>query len=309
MNFFKEKYLRYKMLKSTYTDEQLNKVIQGIRDYRFDNKIKSLIKLGGLKDHLVEKIYEDNKSDWVKVFTHKSVDYDNNYEYFECLGDSIVNHSIIEIMNYRFPQFKCTEGVALITRLKINLVSKKVLSDLAKDLKFWDFISATFEVKLTKMKPVLEDVFEAFFGLLSMLMDNMCSKDDKIQVGAGYRICFNIIRNVLNKYPICGILPNDDGIQKGKLDFNLLVDFKTQLKEIFDQRENNEKYGRLKYSFIRDELHGHTTITTTTGIKLGTGKASLKPDSEQNAAKNALEFLKKYGVYRKMNDSYKKFCY
>jgi hypothetical protein len=141
-----------------------------------------------------------------------------------------------------------------------------------------------------------------------MLMDDMCSKD-KIQVGAGYRICFNIIRNVLNKYPICGILPNDDGVQAGKLDFNLLVDYKTQLKEIFDQRENNEKYGRLKYSFIRDELHGHTTITTTTGIKLGTGKASLKPDSEQNAAKNALAFLKKYGVNRKMNDSYKKFCY
>jgi len=295
------------MLKS-YTEEQLNEVIYGIRDERFDRKVKSIIKLGGLKDHLVEKIYEENKAEWVNVFTHKSVDYDNNYEYYECLGDSIVNHSVIEILNYRFPQFKCTEGVRLITRLKINLVSKKVLSDFAKELDFWDFISATFEVKLTKMKPVLEDVFEAFFGLLSMLMDNLCSKD-KIQVGAGYRICFNIIRKILNKYPICGVLPNEEGIQEGKLDYDLLVDFKTQLKEIFDQREINEKYGRLKYSSIRDETHSHTTIMTTQGIQLGTGTACLKPDSEQNAAKNAMGFLKKYGIHRKMNDSYKKFCY
>ncbi len=295
------------MLKS-YTEEQLNNVIYGIRDERFDRKVKSIIKLGGLKDHLVEKIYEENKAEWINVFTHKSVDYENNYEYYECLGDSVVNHSVIEILNYRFPQFKCTAGVRLITRLKINLVSKKVLSDFAKELDCWDFISATFEVKLTKMKPVLEDVFEAFFGLLSMLMDNLCSKD-KIQVGAGYRICFNIIRKILNKYPICGVLPNEEGIQEGKLDYDLLVDFKTQLKEIFDQRDINEKYGRLKYSSIRGDTHSHTTITTTQGIQLGTGTACLKPDSEQNASKNAMLFLKKYGVHRKMNDSYKKFCY
>lgn len=298
------------MLKK-YTEEQLNKVIPGIRDERFDNKIKSLIKLGGLKDHLVEEIYEENKSEWVNVFTHKSVDYTNNYEYYECLGDPIVNHAIIDILNHRFPQFKCTEGVRMITRLKINLVSKKVLSDFSKCLDFWDFISATFEIKLTKMKPVLEDVFEAFFGLLSILMDNKCTKNkDRIQVGAGYRICFNIIKDILDKYPICGSLPNPmNGIQSGKLKYDLLVDFKTQLKEIFDKKDVNENYGKLKWRTIRDELYSHTEIYTTLNIKLGTGTGSLKPDSEQKASKDALNFIKQYGIYRQMNDSYKKFCY
>jgi hypothetical protein len=297
------------MLKS-YTENQLNEVKYGIRDERFDTKIKDILKIGGLKDAIISKIYDENKSEWYKVFTHKSVDFDNNYEYYECLGDSVVNHSIIEILNYRFPHFNCTEGVRLITRLKINLVSKKVLSDFSKELGFWDFISATFEIKLTKMKPVLEDVFEGFMGLLSILMDRLCSKDkDNVQVGAGYRVCFNIIRNIISKYPICGNLPGENGVQIGLLDYNLCVDFKTQLKEIFDKRDINEKYGKLKYQSIRDNNFSHTSIKTTSGISLGTGIACLKPDSEQIAAKDALQFLKKYKIYTVMNDSYKKFCY
>lgn len=294
------------------SEEESQEIYYGNRGKELDKKIKEILLMGKLKKESIKLVYNDaNKNEWFKVFTHKSADSENCYEYYECLGDSVVNHAVIDSINYRFPQFNCIEGVRLITRLKINLVSKKVLSEWAESLGLWKFVSATKEIRMSKMKPTLEDVLEAFFGLLSLTIDGLGKRSNGlIQLGGGYRICFNIIRHILNRYPICGVLPDENGIQVGKLNYDLLVDFKTQLKELFDLKEINERFGKLKYISKRNDLISETTIyTSITNTLLGQGTAALQAESQQEASKRALKYMRKMGYTREMNLYYKKFCY
>ena len=91
----------------------------------------------------------------------------------------------------RFPRLDCPEGVKVIARLKINLVSKKSFAEFGNVLGFWKFISADQETRENKMKPTLEDVFEAFVGAMSEdLGKDHCD---------GYRICYGFIVKIFER--------------------------------------------------------------------------------------------------------------
>ena len=75
-------------------------------------------------------------------------------------------------------------------RLKINLVSKRQFGDIGIKLGLWPFVSATTDVKDTKMKQTLEDVFEAIIGVTQTLIDT------RIKQGAGHSICYNMIERL-----------------------------------------------------------------------------------------------------------------
>ena len=86
--------------------------------------------------------------------------------------------------------------------------------------------------------------------------------------------------------------------------------FKTQLKELFDLKEINERFGKLKYISKRNDLISETTIyTSITNTLLGQGTAALQAESQQEASKRALKYMRKMGYTREMNLYYKKFCY
>jgi len=82
-----------------------------------------------------------------KAFTHVSIHTENNYEFFEILGDATCNKAIVWYIQERFPVLRNTAGVKVIARLRINLVSKKKFSVLAEKLGFGDFISCEKEIK------------------------------------------------------------------------------------------------------------------------------------------------------------------
>ena len=179
------------------TEEQLSEEYIGPRDESFDQLILSILGRGKLSKKLVDIVFD--KELFSKVFTHKSIDEENNYEYYEFIGDLTINKIIGIYLTRRFPQLRCTAGVRVLTRLKINLVSKKVLADWAESLGFWPFISATREFRETKKKPMMEDVLEAIMGMLEKQIDEKCCKPGKngqfTSVG-GYRICSNILKSV-----------------------------------------------------------------------------------------------------------------
>ena len=299
------------------TDEQLHEEYLGDRGTSFDQTMLSLLRMGKLSSKLQSVVFD--KELFSKAFDHPSISSEN-YEFYEILGDAVVNKSIVQYLARRFPQLQCHEGVRVLARLKINLVSKRVLAEFADSLGFWPFISATAEFRLTKKKPMLEDCFEAVMGLIEKQIDEKCCKMDKDgrpTSGGGYRVCYAIIQNILDSYRICGGLPAKMGIQVGKLKYKELVDPKTRLKELFDLKEHREQLGKLKYISNRDGQLCHTTVyarggqhrrTQGDGWSLGQGTAALQADSQQAAAKVALTVLKTRGYSRALPAYYAKFC-
>ena len=231
-----------------------------------------------------------------QAFTHPTADENNNYEPLDFLGDSIVNCVIVWYLSRRFPQLNCQDGVKILARLKINLVSKKVFANFGSELDFWKYVSADKETRDTKMKKTLEDVFEAFFGATQKLIDS------EIRMGVGYSICYNIIQNLFENMQI-------------SLKYEDLYDPKTRLKEVFDFFK--DKIGQVKYENERVERIQYVKVyrlyTDERGKKqkilLGQGSAALKPDAVQKAASRAIEYLNREGKFiKKVSEIYKKLC-
>ena len=145
------------------SEDELSKVYQAERGTAFNRLILSLLSKGKLKKEHIKIIFDpansDSRGEFERVFTHKSADEENNYESNEFLGDLVLNHCIGKYLSKRFPQLDCAPGVRVITRLKINLVSKKYLSQFAENLGFWDYIKATMEYRMTKKKANIRRLF------------------------------------------------------------------------------------------------------------------------------------------------------
>ena len=134
--------------------EQENIIYQGVRGHEFTELIRKILNKGNLKKKYIDILTdEESMVVYSQAFTHSTANPVNNYEFFELLGDSIVNTAIVWYLSRRFPQLNCPTGVKVVARLKINLVSKKQLSDFGNQLGMWPYISADTETRETKMKP------------------------------------------------------------------------------------------------------------------------------------------------------------
>jgi len=271
-------------------------IYSGDRGINFENMLRNILKKGKLKKEYIDRIIKNGMLLYSQAFTHPTADENNNYEPLEFLGDSIVNCVIVWYLSRRFPQLNCQDGVKILARLKINLVSKKVFANFGSELDFWKYVSADKETRDTKMKKTLEDVFEAFFGATQKLIDS------EIRMGVGYSICYNIIQNLFENMQI-------------SLKYEDLYDPKTRLKEVFDFFK--DKIGQVKYENERVERIQYVKVyrlyTDERGKKqkilLGQGSAALKPDAVQKAASRALEYLNREGKFiKEVPEIYKKLC-
>jgi len=128
-----------------------------------------------------------------RAFTHKTYNSINNYEFFEFLGDGTVNNSVIWYVSRKFPEYELSINPSeVLTRLKITIISKQSLSNMADELGFWQYIRATELQMKTDRKSMLEDVFESFIGTTQYVIDKY------IQEGAGYAVCSKMIGNLLD---------------------------------------------------------------------------------------------------------------
>lgn len=271
-------------------------IYSGDRGINFENMLRNILKKGKLKKEYIDRIVKNGMPLYSQAFTHPTADENNNYEPLEFLGDSIVNCVIVWYLSRRFPQLNCQDGVKILARLKINLVSKKVFANFGSELDFWKYVSADKETRDTKMKKTLEDVFEAFFGATQKLIDS------EIRMGVGYSICYNIIQNLFENMQI-------------SLKYEDLYDPKTRLKEVFDFFK--DKIGQVKYENERIDRIQYVKVyrlyTDERGKKqkilLGQGSAALKPDAVQKAASRAIEYLNREGKFIKdVPEIYKKLC-
>lgn len=263
-------------------------IYTGIRGAKFRYFLGQVLTLTNIQAKYIPVLLnEDGMAMYDQVFTHKTANLACNYEYLEFLGDTTLNKAIAWYLSKRFPKLNCAPGVKVLTRLKINLISKKSFAGFAKKLQFWDFVSADMDTRNTKMDKTLEDVFEAFFGATEMLIDSC------IQHGTGYMFCYNIIHNLLET-------------EKLSLAYEDLFDAKTRIKELFDYYDC-DTLGKLSYITTKEErIHYVTAVREYKGktYVLGKGYAPLKIDATQRASEVAIASLRQQGFVRPIPEDY-----
>lgn len=207
--------------------------------------INMLVSKGNCVDSEAEKFTDPSAMKiFIKAVTHDSVipftSENNNYEMLEHFGDVTINKCITWYLKNRFPNIvnMGNKGVQIFSRQASFLKSKQFLSKFANKLnlhKFiqyrpleYDFVKLDSDMsEELKTRSVImdnsmrEDAFEAFFAALEEVVD---SRVDLGFPGVGYSICYKILSSIF-----------DDEIIPTALD--ILVDSKTQLKEIFDGRK------------------------------------------------------------------------
>lgn len=263
-------------------------IIYGTRDGKFWNAIRTVIEKSGMKKEHINKLLSDTRAYDVYncVFTHFSADNEKNYEWLEILGDSTLNKCVVWYISKRFPELRCPEGVKIIARLKINLISKKTFADIATRLNWWEFVTADEEIKQTKKKKLMEDIFEAFFGATEMLIDSI------VYPGSGYAICYRIVASLFNELDI-------------SLSYESLYDPITRLKEVFDYFKD---IGTFQFHSDKKDGHQHVTVHQVIHgqkIPIGFGIASLLDDAKQKACLRGLENLKGRGIEKPVPEYYK----
>jgi hypothetical protein len=272
------------------------------RDASFQEFICTLLRKSGLKKKYIDKMTnESGMTVYNKVFTHVSIDQEDNYEFFEILGDSTCNKIIVWYIKDRFPVLQNTAGVKVIARLRINLVSKKNFSSLAQKLGFTEFISCEKDILEQKNKSVLEDVFEAFFGATEYLLDSL------VHAGAGYGICYRLLCKIFDDLPM-------------SLRYEDLYDPITRLKETFDfyranipGRQCPDIWGVMSFENVKTENGQRVFLyqidkLTRKKILMSTSEAPLLDDAKQMAALNVLNMLEKNGYKRPISEYYNYIC-
>jgi dsRNA-specific ribonuclease len=272
--------------------------IYGLRGAVFQSFVQGLLKKSGLKKKYVEAMTDPTgMALYSRAFTHQSIHPEQNYEFLEILGDVTCNKIVVWYIKDRFPVLQNTAGVKVIARLRINLVSKKNFSLLAEKLGFDDFISCEKEIKEQKGKALLEDTFEAFFGATEMLLDSL------VHPGAGYGICFKILKSIFDELPI-------------SLKYEDLYDPITRLKETFDFYRSNLPgrqcpllWGSMLFENTKTEKGQMVQLfqsdkATHRKKLLSTAEAPLLDDAKQMAAIKALQNIEKEGFRRPIPEYY-----
>lgn len=298
--------------------DEIKGIYFGNRTEKFKALIQSVLERGipeDQRDTFLPTLL-DRKSIEVysAAFTSDTMSSQQNYQVYEQIGDVVANAFIVEYIYRRFPQLMCAEGVKIVARLKINYGAKQSFFKLAQNLGFWPFITAKNEARVRRMKPLLEDVFEAFIGATQWIIDN------RIEPGLGNVVVKSILASVFDELDI-------------SLMYEDLYDAKTRLKELSDYF--GDKIGPLVYEEEKGDMHITSRVYRWKGtwyqtrpdgsinmkkvepggekILLGEGTAALKSDAQQNAAKAALDILNKEGfnkplpkIYQEMQSGKKK---
>lgn len=268
-------------------------IYNGIRGVQFEEFIRRLLKRGNLKQKYIDYLIDpDSMKLYSQAFTSPTADEKCNYEIMEQLGDLTANKAIVWYFFRRYPGLNNPEALPILALLKIKYGSKKVFFDIANNLGFWDYITASVESRTHIRKSLLEDTLEAFLGATELIIDT------RIRQGVGYSICYDIVKSFFDEKPI-------------SLKYENLMDAKTRLKEVFDLYKDQ---GQPKYEIIETVKTDEGFALQTVGVyivprgaksvdisrltPIAVGKASIRIDAEQKAADYALRVLAGRGMRR-----------
>jgi dsRNA-specific ribonuclease len=262
---------------------------------QFVSFVKAVLAKSGLNSRLSAMCVENkNLVHFRQAFVAPSVEREKNYELFEQLGDVAINKFIVQFMYDTFPQLKTADGVNVVARLKIFYGGKKFLQSFAEELNVWQFVVSSEEEKIKKRKILIEDVFEALVGALEFVVSRVTDQEyGHYGRACGYHIVYQFLATMYAnvRLHIC---------------YKTLVDPKTRLKELFDERKS--ELGQLAFfdSKNPETAEYRTEIRSKTQI-IGSATSIVKKDAHEQASQKALEFLGRRNIAKRAPLHYETF--
>ncbi len=187
----------------------------------------------------------------------------NDYERLEYLGDAVLE---LVMSDYLYTKNEIDEGK--MTKLRASYVCENALYEYSKDLGLSKYIKVGHGEEIDGgryKKVILADIFEALMGA--------------IYLDLGFDTAKRVIDNIIIPY-----------VEDPNITF--LNDYKSVLQEYVQTEQKS-----LEYELVGEEGPAHnktfTTVVKIDNIVFGQGMANSKKESEQVAAKNALEKLAK----------------
>lgn len=248
-----------------------------------ESLIRDILKLS-INDNMIDKILSESLDKFQAAFTSRGFDSDENYEFFEQLGDLSINKFIVTYMSKRFPQLRSSNGVGVLASLRILYGSKETLSKLSEQLGLDKYVRCTSDERLdkNKFKNILEDVFEALFGAIEYSIDNIWFN------GLGYIFTYNILEKIFNTLDIC-------------INYESLVDAKTRLNELKDEHKIN-----IKYKDVKTKDGDFVSELYVNNILAGKGVSNVKKNAQIIASENGLKWIKKHlGIEKEIPERYR----
>ncbi len=187
----------------------------------------------------------------------------SDYERLEYLGDAVLE---LVMSDYLYTKNEIDEGK--MTKLRASYVCENALYEYSKDLGLSKYIKVGHGEEIDGgryKKVILADIFEALMGA--------------IYLDLGFDTAKRVIDNIIIPY-----------VEDPNITF--LNDYKSVLQEYVQTEQKS-----LEYELVGEEGPAHnktfTTVVKIDNIVFGQGMANSKKESEQVAAKNALEKLAK----------------
>lgn len=246
----------------------LNKIFNLFRDKQIITT-KARKRVVELSEKIIgHKIKNDNL--FIEAFTHKSYsDLKKNVksnQRLEFLGDAVLDLIVADILYKKYPEE--TEGN--LTKYRARIVNKYFLYDIATSLNFQDYIfvnKSVFSSANFSMENILPDALEAFIGALYLDQGYQAAYDFVL-----HKILFKAFENNIHLID---------------------TDYKSRLLEII----NAKKYPMPHYETIEymdnDNQKLFEVILFIGDKKYGSGTGKSKKIAQQNAAKEAIEALRK----------------
>ena len=180
------------------------------------------------------------------------------------------------LAEYLFNRYE-DQGEGFLTKLRIKIEKAETLSNLSKILGLHKYAIIARNLEMNNKRNcdvhLTEDIFEAFFGALSMETD--------------YLTCKNLLINIIEKeLDFSELLLKDDNYKD-----RLMIYYHTQKwtepkyiedKSLFKDSSQNDKGIILMQRVFTINVKSHD------GIIIGTGSGNTKTDAEQEAARKAL---------------------
>lgn len=196
---------------------------------------------------------------------HKLGKFEYN-ERLEFLGDAVLEFFVSSYIYEKYPELP--EGE--LTKLRASVVCEGSLAKKAHDIHLGDYLFLGKGEELTggrNRESILADAFEAVIG--AVLIDGGIDCAQKYVMG----LMQNVIDSVRDSF--------------------MLMDYKTRLQEEI-QKSSKEP---VCYAIVKETGPDHGKLfeaeVSHHGQKLGSGFGKSKKEAEQNAAKNALNNMKK----------------
>lgn len=278
--------------------QEAKKYIDILEEYKFQAKrgrefveeIRHLLSRAKMNKKCIYQITTPEcMKEYERAFTHKSFDKNSNLEYYEFVGDGVVNNCIVQYIFNRFPHLRTPFGVKIGTRMKINCVASKNFANFDSITDMHKFVSCDLHIKFWNkelLEKSKEDVFEAFFGCTNHLVNKY------IHRGVGFAVCYQIIESLFDEIGL-------------KMKYSELYDPITRLKELFDKHKN--ALGQYKKPKINETRGKYNATYFVEGKMCGSGIAKIKKDAEKIAAEKTIDILVGLGYHFNIDPTYEEY--